>query len=318
MKISIVVPCYNAEAYIIDCLESIYRQSYDNYELICVDDGSSDMTVDVINQFVREKEMQCKLITSSNKGQCSARNIGLREATGDYVFFLDADDLILPQKIQHTVTLIEESVELPDIIVGECLIRYANGNEKLAGKVTDKGAWYGLLSSQLGSSSSNFYRIESIRGVGGWDEYQETSVEYDLMFRMLIREYTVKMDYAPLTIIRERQGSITQKNKDENIIRFIELRKRMLQYLEQQNLLDTQLREYAEQVLFATIRRLYAYDPKKGKQYYNELIPQKFKPIVSSTNTYLYVRTYSLFGFHIAQHMWKIRQFFRSENVTGT
>lgn len=89
--VSVVIPTYNAEKFIRDCLEATIRQSYRNIEIIVVDDGSKDSTVDICKAYV-EKDLRIKLFTHPNAGASYTRNCGLREASGDYVVFFDADD----------------------------------------------------------------------------------------------------------------------------------------------------------------------------------------------------------------------------------
>ena len=98
VKISIVIPVYNVEHYVTECLESIVSQTYhDNIECILIDDGSRDKSVDVIKAFLKNYHgnIEFKLIQHNiNRGQAAARNTGLRQLTGDYVYFMDSDDII--------------------------------------------------------------------------------------------------------------------------------------------------------------------------------------------------------------------------------
>ena len=91
--VSVIIPVYNAEKYIRKCLESVICQSYDSFEIIVVDDGSTDSTNVILKNYVR-KYSYIKLIESENHGQGYARNLALQKAKGEYIFFLDADDFI--------------------------------------------------------------------------------------------------------------------------------------------------------------------------------------------------------------------------------
>ena len=90
-KISVIVPCYNAENYLEQCLRSLISQTYKHLEIICVDDGSTDGTLQLLNSF-RNKDSRIKVINQKNQGISSARNLALKNATGTYVSFVDADD----------------------------------------------------------------------------------------------------------------------------------------------------------------------------------------------------------------------------------
>ena len=91
IKFSIIVPVYNVEKYIYKCIESILNQTYDNFELIVVNDGTKDKSIDVVMQF---KDKRIKILNKKNGGLSDARNYGMKYATGDYVWFIDSDDYI--------------------------------------------------------------------------------------------------------------------------------------------------------------------------------------------------------------------------------
>ena len=92
-KISVIIPVYNTERYLEDCLTSVVGQSFSCLEIIIVDDGSTDDSFLIINRFA-EKDARIKVITQENKGAAAARNAGLEIATGEYVTFVDSDDTI--------------------------------------------------------------------------------------------------------------------------------------------------------------------------------------------------------------------------------
>lgn len=93
-KVSVIIPVYNAEGYIGTCLNSLLEQSLDMVEIICVDDCSNDGTEEKLNYYA-EKYKSIKVITEDvNRGQAYARNVGMRHASGKYIYFLDADDMI--------------------------------------------------------------------------------------------------------------------------------------------------------------------------------------------------------------------------------
>lgn len=99
VKFSFIVPVYNAENYIQDCIRSILRQTYKNYEIIVVDDGSSDSSIEKIDAIIQDKH-NCMLIKNEHGGVCKARNTGLLHATGEYICFVDADDMIFEDYLQ--------------------------------------------------------------------------------------------------------------------------------------------------------------------------------------------------------------------------
>lgn len=99
MKISVVVPVYNVEKYLKRCIESILLQTYKDYEIILVNDGSTDKSGEICNNYV-EKYSNIRVINKSNKGLSDTRNVGIRYSRGEYIFFLDSDDYIVPNCLE--------------------------------------------------------------------------------------------------------------------------------------------------------------------------------------------------------------------------
>ncbi len=103
--VSVIIPAYNASEWISETLDSILSQSFKDYEIIVVNDGSTDNTVEVVECFMN----RVKCISKLNGGQASARNIGIKEGKGKYVAFIDSDDLWAPDKLYLEVGLLEKS-----------------------------------------------------------------------------------------------------------------------------------------------------------------------------------------------------------------
>lgn len=99
MFFSIIIPVYNVEQYLRDCLNSVVTQTYPDYEVICVNDGSTDGSLAILDKF-RKKYNQITIIAQQNKGLSGARNAGIQAAKGDYLFFLDSDDWIEPSTLE--------------------------------------------------------------------------------------------------------------------------------------------------------------------------------------------------------------------------
>ena len=92
-KISVIVPAYNAENYVSNCIESILRQSYSYFELILIDDGSIDNSLNICKEY-EKRDPRIKVYTQPNSGPSTARNKGLKNITGTYITFVDSDDFI--------------------------------------------------------------------------------------------------------------------------------------------------------------------------------------------------------------------------------
>ncbi|BAZ13311.1 family 2 glycosyl transferase [Calothrix sp. NIES-4071] len=105
-KFSIIIPVYNAEKYIADTVQSALNQTYKNFEILIIDDASPDRSIEICQQFT---DPRIKIIRQQNRGLAGARNTGIRNAQGEYLAFLDADDLWLPEKLEKHVEHLENA-----------------------------------------------------------------------------------------------------------------------------------------------------------------------------------------------------------------
>lgn len=114
MKISVIIPAFNAELYIEECIQSVLDDDYHDLEVIIINDGSTDRTGDIINSF---KEPFIHKIHTKNKGLSAARNTGIEKSTGDFILFLDSDDKLNKRALLRLNEIISESS--PDIVFFE-------------------------------------------------------------------------------------------------------------------------------------------------------------------------------------------------------
>ena len=91
MKISIIIPCYNSEKYLADCLDSVLAQSFGDFEAILIDDGSKDDTLSIARVYA-QKDPRVRVYAKENGGVAAARNLGLDHAQGEWITFVDSDD----------------------------------------------------------------------------------------------------------------------------------------------------------------------------------------------------------------------------------
>ena len=106
--ISAIVPAYNVEKYLERCVNSILIQTYENFEIILVDDGSKDQSVEICDKFAQE-DNRIKVIHKENGGLSSARNAGMKIAEGKYIVFIDSDDDIEPNMFELMLQAAEEN-----------------------------------------------------------------------------------------------------------------------------------------------------------------------------------------------------------------
>lgn len=104
LKVSVIVPIYNVEKYLKKCIKSIIGQTYENIEIILVEDGSPDNSSEICDEFAK-MDKRIKVIHKKNEGVSAARNSGLDVATGDYVCFVDGDDYVMPDYVEYMLKL---------------------------------------------------------------------------------------------------------------------------------------------------------------------------------------------------------------------
>ena len=107
VKISVIIPVYNVEDYLKDCLDSIISQSFDDIEIICVDDGSEDLSLDILKSY-QKQDSRIKIITQENKGPGAARNRGLDISNGEYIYFMDSDDYLEDGALAEMIQISED------------------------------------------------------------------------------------------------------------------------------------------------------------------------------------------------------------------
>lgn len=106
-KVSIVIPLFNKEEYILVALNSVLKQSFQNWECLVIDDGSTDNSCRVVEKYINEHPGNWSIITQENKGPSSARNRGITSSQGEYIAFLDADDFWHPNKLERQIEIMD-------------------------------------------------------------------------------------------------------------------------------------------------------------------------------------------------------------------
>lgn len=128
--VSVIIPAYNAEKTITDCLESVRQQTYKNIEIIVINDGSTDNTLSIVEQYkVLYNDFNLKIYTITNSGPASARNCGIDHANGEYIAFLDSDDRWISTKLEKQIKCL---LNHPDIKMLGC--NYSIGKNKYSNK----------------------------------------------------------------------------------------------------------------------------------------------------------------------------------------
>lgn len=180
-KVSIIIPVFNGESHLFQCLESILNQSYRNYEVLIINDGSTDNSSDIAQNFINLREVgrNFRIITTENNGVSHARNLGLSKATGDFFAFLDCDDTWEESKLLKQVDLFEEHPDCIGSITSFFVVKQnISGDLKkirlIAHRniVSLRNGWFslegngGLISSTLVMRNSEMIRFNSNLSTG--------------------------------------------------------------------------------------------------------------------------------------------------------
>jgi glycosyltransferase involved in cell wall biosynthesis len=110
-KISVIIPVYNTEKYLSQCLDSVWAQTFDDFEVICVNDGSTDGSLAILEEYAK-KDPRIIVLTQVNQGAAAARNFAISKAQGEYLAFLDADDISLPERFARQLSFFEDNPEI--------------------------------------------------------------------------------------------------------------------------------------------------------------------------------------------------------------
>lgn len=184
LRVSVVVPTYNRCRYLKRALRSVYAQSYSPYEVIVIDDGSSDATT----AMVQKQFPGVKYFFQSNKGVSAARNLGIKQAKGDWIAFLDSDDEWLPSKLQLQVESLKDQSDKKVCHTEEVWIRHGRRINPMH-KHRKSGGWIfrQCLPLCVMSPSSIMLHRSIFETVGMFDESLPACEDYDLWLRITAR-----------------------------------------------------------------------------------------------------------------------------------
>jgi len=224
--VSVVIATYNMAAYVLLAVKSVLDQTYKNTEVIIVDDGSTDDTREALKTYLNDPRV--RYLFQKNKGQAAAKNYGVRESQGEYVAFLDGDDMWAPEKLDVQIPLFLNS-EAVGLVYSRVLYIDEIGKEL---SVADNELFRGRVSGPL--LIRNFIgfgtcvvRKECFDRLGGFEERLRMGIDYELWLRFSTR---YDFDYVDLPLLRYRlwPGQMS-KNFRGRYLNGIEIMKNFLQ-----------------------------------------------------------------------------------------
>ena len=219
LKVSIIVPVYNKELYIVDCLKSLLSQTFQDWECILVDDGSTDNSLSIIRDFINHNPRNWSILCKKNEGPSSARNLGILNSRGKYLAFLDADDLWLPNKLAKQVEFMESHQDIDLSLTNYVIFDVAKSDqlrgirapkaEKLLSRWLDMRGFGGLV------ESTGMLRRKFIDEALFFDTTLRTTEGLDFVFKWQNRgKVGILKDF--LTLYRISPGQLHER---EDLIR---------------------------------------------------------------------------------------------------
>jgi glycosyltransferase involved in cell wall biosynthesis len=207
--VSVIIPCYNQAHFLGEAIESALRQSYKNFQIIVVDDGSVDATQEVASRY---KRVEC--IRQENRGLPGARNAGMRASRGEYIVFLDADDRLMKNALEAGVKSLD-SHPRSAFVYGRYKLIAADGSEipspERAPVETDH--YVALLRrNYIGMPASVMYRRAALDAVGGFDASLKACEDYDLYLR-IARNFSVNSHTTIVAEYRQHEANMSRDHK---------------------------------------------------------------------------------------------------------
>jgi glycosyltransferase involved in cell wall biosynthesis len=238
--VSILVPCYNSEAWVAECIESALRQSYPNKEVIVVDDGSTDASAEVIRRF--GDRITFRIV--ANAGANAARNYLTSLARGEWLQYLDADDYLLPGKIASQIDLLGTQARGADVIYSPVIMHDTSrpgGNYTIRIEADDETLNFIRWSSF--STHSTLFRRQAVLAVGGWKEDQPCCQEHELILRLLLAGSRFILSPEPGAVYRKHGPNTITTRDPMRVVRIrMSLTNRFEQHLRSAGMLNAKHR----------------------------------------------------------------------------
>ncbi|HAB67391.1 MAG TPA: hypothetical protein DCE23_08495 [Firmicutes bacterium] len=312
VKFSIIVPVYNVEKYIGDCLDSILNQTYDNFEVIVVNDGSPDNSQDIIDKYVK-KDKRIRSFIKKNGGLSDARNYGVSKAKGDYLVFVDSDDSINCELLEKINEVICEEVD----IVRYQIVKIENTQKTIDASdmfenVSGEEAFSILLkNSWFVTAWSAAYRKEF--WIKNKFNYAKGKIHEDFGLTPYVymrANLVTSIDYAGYNYFVRENSIMTNNNKDkvikknedclfhyDRLMEFINKDKNVSNYgiILYKSYIANSLITRIKSIEDRQIRKDYVDElkaKKVGDNLISDTLPRKIKKIVYKVSPYLYIRLF--------------------------
>jgi glycosyltransferase involved in cell wall biosynthesis len=292
-RVSICIPCFNAERWIAEAVRSALNQTWPEKEVIVVDDGSTDGSLAVLEKF----GSAVRVLAGEHRGGNAARNLAWQSAQGEWIQFLDADDYLLPEKIARQF---EEAPE-GDVIFSPVLFENVDGRtpSHMDAAQDIHALW---LSWQLPQTGGCLWRKSALERIGGWNVATRCCQEYELYLRAI--EAGLQFSCAPTpNAVYRIWSEDTLCHKDP--IQLAEVRTQLyqnhVQWLRERNLLQDHHLNLAGRAFFEMGRTLARYDLPKAAQYHKQKKREGLIRLSGPAAPLSYRAIYHVLGFSLAE-----------------
>ncbi len=252
-KVSVITPAYNSSQYISKAIESVLNQTFPDLEMIIVDDGSLDRTRAVVEGYVKKHPEKIKYIYQSNQGAGAARNHGLRNAKGEYIAYLDADDIWAHEKLQKQVDYLDEHPEISLTFTNAHVVKngqitrtYTREEDK---RQLNNDLFYNLFFRNFICFSSVVFRRPVIDQVGFFDESLWNTQDFEWLVRVVRRYQVAYIEECLVTyLVHETNVSKRLDIRHQNGIAILE--KNLAQYPDMYEKMGKRLKTHIPQRYF--------------------------------------------------------------------
>jgi len=218
-KISVLLAVYNAEKYVGEAIDSLLNQTFSDFEVIVVNDGSTDKSLEILNQF---SDPRLKVISQRNHGLASSLNTAANHATGEYLARMDADDICLPQRFEAQVNFLDRN---QDVSVVGSAVEYIDSNGNYLARSFPPLASHIIAQKIMGGGCclahpSVMIRTQKFKQVGGYDERMCYTMQDLLLWaKMIATGHVLQNLPMPLIQYRLSESAIGNIQVDEEYIR---------------------------------------------------------------------------------------------------
>lgn len=304
--VSIIIPCYNAERWLNEAIDSCLAQSYQPVEIVVIDDGSTDNSLDIIKSYqsssLRRADQSFIFETGPNRGGNYARNRGFTLSRGQYIQFLDADDYLLPEKIEKQVDFLDRTGA--DAVYGDWRHQYHHDDgtvelDSVKFSASQPDILCSLLSGWWVSPACLLFRRSAVEASGGWDESLSVGQDRDFFLAVVMSGAKVRYQSSCDSIYR-RYGNVTVSSSSQQ--RYLSNHLKILEKYEarltEEKALSHTYKDALAQSYFVIARKYLPIDSALYAQFLEKalLLCPNFQA-QESERTFLYSLAQKLFGF---------------------